>query len=256
MNDYSKVLKNEIEKRMSIKPLVFANGVDEMVKFVANKLTETMKVDHLKYDSWLTMATMGIPFAVEDEMFDEVLELSMQDVFWGIIEHFADTKTDAVTMAVILTKMKKHIYNFMTKDEVAANLALLKKQDKKYERIVINFIGDTEVPRNEMTLYCIINNIDIFRLKNEDDNKEFKYDRFTINNLLKNDAEEKLWDLINVAVLFQRNKFMYKLIEAAKQNYREGKFDIGILINLIVRAEEFHGINRSVLLKTACKLEF
>ena len=107
-----------------------------------------------------------------------------------------------------------------------------------------------------MALYCVINNIDIFRLKNEDDNKEFKYDRFTINNLLKNDAEEKLWDLINVAVLFQRNKFMYKLIEAAKQNYREGKFDIGILINLIVRAEEFHGINCSVLLKTACKLEF
>ena len=252
MNDYSKVLKTEIEKRMSIKPLVFTNGVDEIVKLVADKLTKTMKEDHLKYDSWLAMATMGIPFVIDDNM----MELSMQDVFWGIIEHFADIKTDAVIMALTVNKMKNHIYNFMTKDEVAANLALLKKQDKKYERIVINFIGDTEAPRNEMALYCVINNIDIFRLKNEDDNKEFKYDRFTINNLLKNDSEEKLWDLINVAVLFQRNKFMYKLIEAAKQNYREGKFDIGILINLIVRAEEFHGINCSVLLKTACKLEF
>ena len=251
MNDYSKVLKTEIEKRMSIKPLIFANGVDEMVKLVANKLTKTMKKDHLKYDSWLTMATMGIPFVIDEEM----LELSMQDVFWGIIEHFADTKTDAVTMAVILTKMKNHIYNFMTKDEVAANLALLKKQDKKYERIVINFIGDAEAPRNEMALYCVINNIDIFRLKNEDDNEEFKYDKFTINNLLRNDSKEKLWKLINIAILFQRNKFMYKLIEAAKQNYREGKFDIGILINLIVKAEEFHSINCSVLLKTACKLE-
>ena len=251
MNDYSKVLKTEIEKRMAIKSLTFTNGMDEFVKMVANKLTVTMKEDHLKYDSWLTMATMGIPFVIDEEM----LELSMQDVFWGIIEHFADTKTDAVTMMTIISKLKNHIYNFMTKDEVAANLALLKKQDKKYERVVINFIGDTEVPRSEMALYCVINNIDIFRLKNEDDNKEFKYDRFTINNLLKNDAEEKLWDLINVAILFQRNKFMYKLIEAAKQNYREGKFDIGILINLIVRAEEFHGINCSVLLKTACKLE-
>ena len=111
MNDYSKVLKTEIEKRMSIKPLVFANGVDEIVKLVANKLTKTMKKDHLKYDSWLTMATMGIPFVIDEEM----VELSMQDVFWGIIEHFADTKTDAVTMAVIFTKMKNHIYNIMNR---------------------------------------------------------------------------------------------------------------------------------------------
>ena len=48
---------------------------------------------------------------------------------------------------------------------------------------------------------------------------------------------------------------MYKLIEAAKQNYIKGKFDISILIDLIVRAEKLHGINCSVLLKTACKLE-
>ena len=61
--------------------------------------------------------------------------------------------------------------------------------------------------------------------------------------------------MINIAILFQRNKFMYKLIEAAKQNYIEGKFDISILINLIARAEKFHGINCSILLKTACKLE-
>ena len=251
MNDFSKVLKTEIEKRMAIKPLVFTNGVDEIVKLVADKLTKTMKEDRLKYNSWLAMATMGIPFVIDDNM----MELSMQDVFWGIIEHFADIKTDAVIMALTVNKMKNHIYNFMTKDEVAANLALLKKQDKKYKRIVINFIGDTEVPRNEMVLYCVINNIDIFRLKNEDDNEEFKYDKFTINNLLRNDSEEKLWKLINIAILFQRNKFMYKLIEAAKQNYREGKFDISILINLIARAEKFHGINCSVLLKTACKLE-
>ena len=43
MNDFSKVLKTEIEKRMAIKPLVFANGVDEIVKLVADKLTKTMK---------------------------------------------------------------------------------------------------------------------------------------------------------------------------------------------------------------------
>ena len=91
MNDFSKVLKTEIEKRMAIKPLVFTNGVDEIVKLVADKLTKTMKEDHLKYDSWLAMATMGIPFVIDDNM----MELSMQDVFWGIIEHFADIKTDA-----------------------------------------------------------------------------------------------------------------------------------------------------------------
>lgn len=254
MNKYAQILKSEIETRMSIKPLAFNNGVDAMISFVADKLTETLKENKLKYDSWIKMAEMGMPFAVIDN--NDILEFSMYDVFWGILKHFADIKMDMVSVIGTTFKLKNHIREFMTKDEVVANLALLRAQDSNYKNVVINFISDKERPRHEMALYCVINNINIFRMKANDDNEKYMYDKYTINNLLVvngTNTYDNLKELISMAILFQRNKFMDKLITTAKQYGSDA--DINCIIEIIAEYADVYGINCDYLLKKASRLD-